>query len=120
MEKIAPDRTITRLIGVDPVNKPGGGIFGDSPKSLSNVGQIIHVDATGSAGRIDDGNFIRGLGRGVGGGRPDIFKNENTIFIEAPYAHFNFNGLMNHTPIGGQSARDLLLGLPAPTPAPTK
>ena len=100
------DKTINTLIGVDPVNKL---IVSKGPKVLKDVRRIVMVTATGTENRLYDGNTIALVGRVFGGGVPTSFKHDIALQIHAPFAHYNFDALMEYKNPKGISAAHILL-----------
>ena len=100
------DKIINTLIGVDPVNKL---IVSKGPKVLKDVRRIVMVTATGTENRLYDGNTIALVGRVFGGGVPKTFKHDTALQIHAPFAHYNFEALMEYKDPQGISASRILL-----------
>ncbi|MEM7729815.1 MAG: hypothetical protein AAF311_11145 [Pseudomonadota bacterium] len=90
------------VIGVDPVGKPlrqgcGAGL------------QTLTVYATGSEGRLMDGNVTARLGRWLGRPCPPGFDAECALSYDTPYAHYDMTRMMRHPGPDGRSAEDCLL-----------
>lgn len=103
-----PDQRFEHIIGIDPVGKFARhiGHYHDRAR------HIMTVYATGSEGRIADGNISAQIGRMIGPSCPAIFLSPAAIRIDAPFAHYDMTRMMRHPGPDGLSAEDRLLGRP--------
>lgn len=101
-----PDQRFDHIIGIDPVGK----LARHAGLCQGRAHRIIAVVATGSEGRIADGNISAQLGRMIGPSCPAIFLNSDAIRIDAPFAHYDMTRMMRHPGDDGLSAEDRLLG----------
>lgn len=102
-----PDQRFDHIIGIDPVGKlaryPSG--------YQGRANRVMTVYATGSEGRITDGNLSAQMGRFIGPSCPAVFLSADARRLEAPFAHYDMTRMMRHAGDDGVSAENLLLGL---------
>ena len=99
------DKPLGCIIGVDAVGKPGR--WRPGPCTAQT---IISVRGTGSEGRISDGNLTATMGRWIGHPFPELFKADEAIRFDAPFAHYDMTRMMRFAGPDGRSAEDRLLG----------
>lgn len=103
-----PDQRFDHIIGIDPVGK----LARHRLNCQDRADRIMTVYATGSEGRIADGNISAQIGRMIGPSCPAIFFSPAAIRIDAPFAHYDMTRMMRHPGHDGWSAEDRLLGQP--------
>jgi hypothetical protein len=117
------ERRFHHVIGIDPVGK----LARYRRYCQGRAETVISVYATGSEGRITDGNLSAQMGRMIGPSCPAIFLSPDATRINAPFAHYDMTRMMRHPGDDGLSAEDQLVGrvtasqaVPDQTPAATR
>lgn len=100
-----PDQTFNAVIGIDPVGKLGW----HRSQFAGRANTIMTVHATGSEGRLMDGNITARLGRIFGQPCPPLFSKAGAVVIDAPFAHYDMSRMMRHVGDNEVSAEDVLL-----------
>ena len=107
------DQRFHHVIGIDPVGK----LARYRRNCQDRADTVISVYATGSEGRISDGNLSAQMGRMIGPSCPAIFLSPDATRIDAPFAHYDMTRMMRHPGVDGLSAEDRLVGRSTPRQA---
>lgn len=107
------EQVFSHIIGIDPVGK----LARHQRGCERHTHTVISVYATGSEGRITDGNLSAQMGRLIGPSCPAIFLSSDVIHIRAPFAHYDMTRMMRHPGDDGLSTEDRLVGRSTPRQA---